>query len=322
MTNPFEISDDTCSDILINISTGMHASEDVKKSLLSAPEMGNRRMEIFVNSAFSENESCSFYAPISRSQLQTFSDMSKKTKIKQQGRIKNTNISSELVFRRALTIANCRDDITVDNILSHPIGPVPISLFHEDGTMRKCTKAELGQKLEEAIVSQETLPARDKCSTIYIRDSMAVIQMIKGNNFETFNDLGAAYLRQLIGCFDRALTVVDVFDRYDVQDSVKSGERARRACGVVGARQYSVIGGRSIPPWKKFLAVPENKQSLTKFLCDYLVNHVPSQFSLHPEWKLVLAGGFADGKETKCVMKCAICIAPRKKVIHVCYFML
>lgn len=61
--------------------------------------------------------------------------------------------------------------------------------------------------------------------------------MIKGNNLEIFDDLGAAYLRQLIRSFDRALTVVDVFDRYDVQDSVKSGERTRRACGVIGAGQ-------------------------------------------------------------------------------------
>lgn len=84
MTNPFEISDDTCSDILINISTGMHASEDVKKSLLNAHEMGNRRMEMFINSAFSENESSSFDTAISRSPLKTFSDMSKETKIKIQ----------------------------------------------------------------------------------------------------------------------------------------------------------------------------------------------------------------------------------------------
>jgi hypothetical protein len=40
----------------------------------------------------------------------------------------------EIVFRRALVLANNRDDVTIDNILSHPVGPIPVSMFHEDGT--------------------------------------------------------------------------------------------------------------------------------------------------------------------------------------------
>ena len=62
-----------------------------------------------------------------------------------------------------------------------------------------------------------------------------------------------------------------------------------------------MIGGRSVPPWKKFLAVSANKQSLTRFFCEYIVSHGPAQLSPHPEWKLFLAGGFKDGKGTKCV---------------------
>ena len=57
-----------------------------------------------------------------------------------------------------------------------------------------------------------------------------------------------------------------------------------------------------MPKWKKIISVSENKQSLTSFLCEYLVKHAPSKLSGHPEWKLVLAGGFKDGKEVQCVL--------------------
>ena len=100
-------------------------------------------MEAFVTRTFSESKRASLYIPISRSGVITFGDMTKENKIKVQGQIKRGIISSEVVFRRALTLANCnfRQDVTLENVLSHPGGPVPASMFHDDGTMRKCVKA-------------------------------------------------------------------------------------------------------------------------------------------------------------------------------------
>ena len=60
--------------------------------------------------------------------------------------IVHVSISPELIFRRALTLSKSRDDVTVDSILGHPVGPVPTSLFHDDGTMCKTNKAELSHK--------------------------------------------------------------------------------------------------------------------------------------------------------------------------------
>ena len=77
--------------------------------------------------------------------------MAKETKIKVQGQIKRGIISSEVFFRRALTLANFRQDATLENVLSHPGGPVPASMFHDDGTMRKCVKAYLAHGLEDGV---------------------------------------------------------------------------------------------------------------------------------------------------------------------------
>ena len=63
--------------------------------------------------------------------------MNAKTYLKcKSGEIIAGHINPEIVFRRALVLANSRDDVTIDNILSHPIGLIPVSMFHEDGTMR------------------------------------------------------------------------------------------------------------------------------------------------------------------------------------------
>ena len=57
-------------------------------------------------------------------------------------------INPEIVFRRSLVLANSRNDVMIDNILSHPIGPIPVSMFHEDDTMRKSCKSDLVKQFE------------------------------------------------------------------------------------------------------------------------------------------------------------------------------
>jgi hypothetical protein len=39
----------------------------------------------------------------------------------------NFDFEIGLTVRRALVLANSRDDVTIDNILSHPVGPIPVS---------------------------------------------------------------------------------------------------------------------------------------------------------------------------------------------------
>jgi hypothetical protein len=43
---------------------------------------------------------------------------------------------------------------------------------------------------------------------------------------------------------------------------------------------YEVIEGRVIPDWNKFISSGENKQSLIRFLGDYIVKHINQNSSL------------------------------------------
>jgi hypothetical protein len=54
----------------------------------------------------------------------------------------------------------CRNihDVTIDNILSHPVGPIPVPRFHEDGTMRKSYESDLVKQFENEISPVLSLP--------------------------------------------------------------------------------------------------------------------------------------------------------------------
>jgi hypothetical protein len=83
-----------------------------------------------------------------------------------------------------------------------------------------------------------------------------------------------------------------VFDRYDVEQSVKSTERKRRYVGNIG-RVFQIIDSRPIPDWKKIISVPENKTGLIRFLGDYTLKHYTG-FKLGENDQIQLAGCFQN----------------------------
>ena len=54
-------------------------------------------------------------------------------------------MDSEVLFPRLLAVSKQRD-VNLEQVLSHELAPLPPSLFNDDGTMRKTTKADLAKK--------------------------------------------------------------------------------------------------------------------------------------------------------------------------------
>ena len=155
MTNPFDVH--TYPDNLINISTGLHGSFEVQ-SLPKLLDKGQHMLEQFLENCLSEGSSRSFYAPLSKFGIKTFADMHGKSKMLSKGISQKSIISPEMVFQRALTLAEVRTDVTAESVLSHPVGTVPSSLFHDDGTMRKTKKSDLADVLKGLTSPCSTLP--------------------------------------------------------------------------------------------------------------------------------------------------------------------
>ena len=97
-----------------------------------------------------------------------------------------------------------------------------MSMFHEDGTMRKSCKSDLVQQFEKEVSPVLSLPDFDPSLTTYIGDGMALVQCMDAKKHRTFGDLDTDYCRQLTSCFAKAHTVADVFDRYDVKKNPSS----------------------------------------------------------------------------------------------------
>ena len=73
----------------------------------------------------------SIYNHIARSKLKSFEDMTQKTKLKyRSGDTVTVHVNPELVFRRALVLANCREDVTVEKVLSFPMENIHPNLLN------------------------------------------------------------------------------------------------------------------------------------------------------------------------------------------------
>ena len=107
-------------------------------------------------------------------------------------------------------------------------------------------KAELRHQLEAQCERVWELPESNSAATVYIRDAMAVIQMMTEDTFHSFDALTAPYFRQLLTGFKKPTQLV--FDRYDEENSVKTAEPAGRINSA--DKQYHVIGGRLVSPRK------------------------------------------------------------------------
>ena len=114
-------------------------------------------------------------------------------------------------------------------------------------------QADLAHGLEDDVNSLVELNNTNKDLSVLIRDAMAIIQATQTSGVKMFDDFGKTYFQNLVLEFEKAATVVDVFDRYHVANSVKVGERTRKARGIQAGtgRECNVIGGRPLPPWKK-----------------------------------------------------------------------
>ena len=81
MSDPFNVEGDQ-TEVLINISTGRHATPAVQNSLLNCVDIGEEKVDYFIQGVLDKTGDRNFHDPIKQTKLKTFSDMNKKVKIK------------------------------------------------------------------------------------------------------------------------------------------------------------------------------------------------------------------------------------------------
>ena len=127
--------------------------------------------------------------------------------------------------------------------MSFPIGHIPTSLFHDDGSMRKTCKADLAHQLEAEATSTPLLGPFDKSLSVLIRDGMALIQSLNVQRLKTVGDLTSYFTQYQLSCLSSIGCLIDVFDLYDLELSIQSAERERRSSLTSSIKVFQVIDG-------------------------------------------------------------------------------
>jgi hypothetical protein len=87
---------------------------------------------------------------------------------------------------------------------------------------------------------------------------MALLQSLNVQKFKTFGDLTSDFTQSQLCCLSSIGCLIDVFDRYDLEFSIKLAERDRRSSLTSSRKVFQVIDGCQIPDWKKFITVDCN----------------------------------------------------------------
>jgi len=294
--NPYDL--ETVPDELVNVTTGQVASREVSDGLSNFMEAVEKRNITFIEKQLLVDRTVSFWDTDPRTKTPTFANMSKTLTSTKSDKIM---VDSEVLFRRLLAVSKHRD-VSLEEVLTHELAPVLPSLFNDDGTMRKTSKADLAKKLESNCDEIQVLGDSDEHDIACIIDGMALLQGLD-ERFDTFDDLGSVVMHRITSLLDGNLGVTSVtvvFNRYDSKVSIKQLERDRRA------------GGEKTPTYRQWKPYSTKLQKiLDKLLlqistgiyltCVYLTQ--TASLILKEQQSITLAVGFDDGQVVK-VLDC------------------
>ena len=220
MINPFSlegITDDSEPIALCNIAIGTVPGEDITDDLLGAYEKGFKRMNDFVKERLNTNK-VGFFEAQTKLKLKTFSSIRKPVQSEKDGKIESFSIDRG----RLLVISKTRE-VNLIEIFSYELLNTPLSLSRPDGTLHKAVKSKLLEEIEKEAESVKSIPhSQEKIA--WVIDGMALIQMVKAGNATTFGKLSDILFGIILNTFRKpsAKRVDVVFDRYDIEDSIKS----------------------------------------------------------------------------------------------------
>ena len=141
---------------IISISTAASAPDNVVHDLLNAYAIGERKYAKFKEERLEASPPIvKFHDRIPKQNLKTLSDINKKKKVVRVSGKEIILRADKNLFGNMLIIAQGRK-LDMKEVLSHPLGPIPWTLAHPDGSLRSTTKSELKRSLEKNAIPGES----------------------------------------------------------------------------------------------------------------------------------------------------------------------
>lgn len=245
-------------DAVLNISSGVIASNEVTSDLLQAHAIGDSQLLNFIEERL-QSSSVSFYHPLHRNNLKTFTSLTKIKSVQVRGKEVIVRADRDL-FGRMLVVAQTRA-LNLRDVLCYELGPVPWSISSVHGTLAKTAKCKLLEIIEKDVPPAERVPV----DAAWMMDAMALLQSIASAP-DKFCDLAEKVFHVSTAPFTSGTKRVDfVVDQYP-DTSIKGEERKQRAKQGMLRVRISHRLQKCPTQWKKYLSVDENKVELAQFL--------------------------------------------------------
>ena len=254
--------------------------------------MEKKQLDEFVTKRLNTQEE-EFFEPITKNKIYSIATEKKKAKVKKDGKIVSIDLDRQIMSR--LVVISSSRDFDLQNLFEYELSTVPLSLFNPDGTIRKSNKSQLLKEMERDSAIEELENIEEENLTII--DFMVIVRMIctDTSKCQTFEDLSETLLNTIFSMFKYGASIDVVCDQYDVVDSIKGGERARR--GQVMMQEIKIQNEQMPLPKQrsKFLSNPRNKANLANFL--FTLWQEKCKERLKNGQTLILDGGYTDGKK-------------------------
>ena len=241
LDSPFSVPND-----LISISTGCKAPEEVIHDLLCAHKQCENSYTVFKQERLEVDPPIKpFYERLQKLQLKTFSDIQKPWKSRLSNKEVVLKADHKLFGHMVLVAAN--RNLDMQQVLKHPLGPLPWALANPDGTMRKTNKAVLARNLEKRVTPADTIPSPRAC----LIDGMTILYKMNAK-LKTYGDLASRALDSALHIGGESSRIDVVFDVYKDM-SIKTAEWDAGRPGTeicIG----NLASGHIIHNWRAILA--------------------------------------------------------------------
>ena len=243
---------------LIHLCSGLECNPEIQFDMVNAEQKGKEALVDFLENRI-ESNNVDLFDPIPKMKLKTFASM----KVKKSCSLAERSLTLKAdrdVFARLLIVCGKRE-ISLKEVLSYSLGPIPWSLATLDGNFAKTVKSKLLDAIEKDVCDAlvELLP--DNCVRVF--DGMVIIQQLSSLRLATFGEMSEYVLKRIT--FHSSKIIYFVTDQY-LQNSLKENERKRRASA--GSIRIQITRRDQKPPkqFKKYLSDGSNKVDLVKFL--------------------------------------------------------
>ena len=182
-------------------------------------------------------------------------------KIKKSCSVKEKSLTLKAdrdTFARLLVICGKRE-ISLKEVLTYSLGPIPWSLATADGSFSKTVKSKLLDAIEKDVDNPMVNELPNNCARVF--DGMVIIQQLP-LSLATFGEMSEYVLKRITS--HPCKVVYFITDEYR-DDSIKGSERKRRASAGTIRIQLNRRDQKPPKQLKKYLSDGCNKIDLVKF---------------------------------------------------------